>query len=215
MGFLHAGRERFPSDDASAPLGVPSRDILLQELLARARSGGEVAPLGVRNMGGDAALRSEIDMLEQTRRNIVLQQQRLQMLMDQAQAASSTRHLAQLAAAYDNASGLGGLRDLGRGLEDLERRATEIAGRAVAGRGLAGRSSIGGLEIGGERADAASGSDPNNMSVSSVFNALANMVASGRFTSAQLDEIEALLHSGRTIAAAAERKNRFDRNQWI
>ena len=223
MGFLHSGGERFAADDVSAPRSLSSREILLQELLACARSGGEVGPLGVRGgVSGDASLRSEIDILEQTRRNIVLQQQRLQMLMDQAQAASSTRHLAQLAAAYDTGSGLGGLRELGPGLDDLERLATEIAGRAVTSRGLDRRASIGGLEVGGGArggesiVDAASGStDPNNMSVSAVFNALANMVASGRFTNAQLDEIEALLHSGRSIAAAAERKHPFDRNQWI
>ena len=50
-------------------------------------------------------------MLEQTPRSIVMQQQRLQMLNDQCQAASSNFHLSQSAAAYENVIGLGSLRD--------------------------------------------------------------------------------------------------------
>jgi len=136
-------------DSALAPIGsMSSREIILQDILmARAACGGNDIR---RSLGGETALRSEIEMLEQTRRSIVMQQQRLQMLIDQSQTASSNIHLSQLAAAYESVTGLGSLRDRSfcySAIGDLERRATEIAGRVVQVRGLNQRLSLGGRLI--------------------------------------------------------------------
>ena len=119
MRFLQQRELRFllPEDATSASsnntastlapsLGgvIPSRKMLLQELFACAACGissnSDNNDIRLGNSLNEVALRTEIEMLEQIRRNIVLQQQHLQILTDQAQAAPLARHLVQLANAY-------------------------------------------------------------------------------------------------------------------
>ena len=218
----------------------PGRDGIIQELIARARGGNDIPglPLGRGSIPNDTAIRNEIDMLEQTRRNIVIQQQRLQMLMDQAHATkrSSLGLGGDYSAPGMGAWGLvGGAAEMerrasltGRGIGEFERRASLLAAQ----RFVEPRASIGGLEAalgaaGSRRASIGSmGGMPNvgapqmpkaqpenhsidtdarDMSSSAVYNTLANMVSSGRFTNAQLDELELMLQSGRNKAASAKK----------
>lgn len=215
--------ERLRAIDAILPTArsMPSREMVLQDLLmARAACGNN----DLRRSLATAALRNEIELLEQTRRNIVLQQQRLQMIVDQSEAASSAMHLRQLSAVYENATGLAGLSNLnsnhrGSILGDV---GSDLALRA--GQGFNQRLSLGGrLDLGGLQANDASMalgtahlvSSANNSSGANSFNSLAAMVASGRFTMAQLNEIEAILRSQRAVAAAAEeRRSSVEHHQW-
>jgi len=209
--------ERLRAFDAILPTVrcMPSREMVLQDILmARAAWGSN----DLRRSLGTAALRNEIELLEQTRRNIVLQQQRLQMIVDQSEAASSAMHLRQLSAVYENATGLACLSNLSSNnrvsiLGDVE---PDLALRA--GHGFNQRLSLGGsLDLGGLQGNDVSmalgsahlGSSSNNASSANTFNSLATMVASGRFTMAQLNEIEAILRSQRVVAAAAEDQNKL------
>lgn len=242
--LVSAHRECFlPSQESAVLLpihggGVGSaatqqQELILQELLARAAHNRGSAPdlrftQGVSTLrSNEAALRTEIEVLEQTRRSIQLQQQRLQILLDQAQMASTSRRLMHLTPAYD--SNFAALRGGVSHLDDLERRALELpvaptsmrGGRAHLPSGGSGNSynSNSHVIIADPLASSASDSfnnrltDLNNSTPNdnggTVFQSLANLVGNSRLTNAQIDEIEALLQAQRAeknVTQASSRK---------
>jgi hypothetical protein len=202
------------------------QELILQELLARAAQNRVSAPYlrftqGPSTMrSNEAALRTEIEVLEQTRRNIQLQQQRLQLLLGQAQLASTSRRLMQFTPAHE--THFAALRGGVSHMDDLERRALELSAATslMGGRVLlpsggsdkhdhfgATNNSNSHVRIADRLASSASesfsgsltdlnNSTPNN-NVGTVFQSLANLVGNSRLTNAQMDEIEALLRAQR------------------
>jgi hypothetical protein len=210
------------------------QELILQELLARAAQNRVSAPelrftQGASTMrSNEAALRTEIEVLEQTRRNILLQQQRLQLLLDQAQIASTSRRLMQLPPAYE--SHFAALRGGVSHLDDLERRALELSAATSSVRGghvllpnggngkndllggtnssdshvrVADRLALSASESFSGRLTDLNNSTPNN-NVGTVFQSLANLVGNSRLTNAQIDEIEALLRAQRAEKNATQ-----------
>lgn len=243
-----AQRERIlPSKETAALVALPGciggmpnpqQELILQELLARASfnrsNANDMRHATVTStMGGsEVALRSEIEMLEQTRRNILVQQQRLQILLEQAQAASSTRHLVPLASAYDQNFVRGGLRGGFPHLDDLERRALELSAAASVGGGRVAAARLAGSSGGYDLLGGTSSSNAqvvaervvssapeslaghfadlnNNSNAGTAFHSLANMVGSSRLTMAQIDEIEEILQAQR-----AEKQSSLHGQAW-
>ena len=85
---------------AATTLGVlpAQQDFLLRELLARAacKSRDDIGLSYV----AEAALKTEIEMLDHAHHSILVQQQRLTKLINQSQSEPATRYLVQLAKAY-------------------------------------------------------------------------------------------------------------------